>query len=237
MKAILSIFGGLLFVTVAAIIQTYVQGFNKPSIPEPTPTPQVQVYNGVTCPSDYSSYLSLRQKSEQVVPLISGKKVMFAKNGKFVNNQVVITKNDTKESKVACGYLYVKVGTDDYGPLRSWENININPNDFGGHISSENQIGPGDGRKYSEYLFLLNKIEYWKTKNRGTLLTADWAALLNVSDTVKFEIALNTNDTTGFIDELSLAYKCWNPLTGEENNGCKLNITSNEDKLSDKPLQ
>lgn len=83
-------------------------------------------------------------------------------------------------------------------------------------------------------------MRYWKTRadrNNDTLLSADWAALLNVSETVKFEIALNTNNQFGFIDELSIAYKCWNPATGEENTGCKLDIADSNDIPTDNPFR
>lgn len=40
-------------------------------------------------------------------------------------------------------------------------------------------------------------------------------------------------DKTGFIDEVIIAYKCWNPKTGEENNDCELKIDNREQSLSD----
>lgn len=205
--------------------------------PSPTPIP---IYKSISCPDDFPAYNALRKNPSQVVKLISERKSMFAANGKFINSQIVIIKNETKESKVACGYLFVRVGTTKNGPLQSWENVYINPNNFGGHINPKNQFGPGDGRDYSEYLFSLNKIQYWKTRSeraKGIISEADWAALLNVSDKVSFEIALNTNDRTGFIDELSIAYKCWNPTTGEENTGCKLEKVSEVDKETTNPVQ
>lgn len=207
----------------------------------PTPTPTlVSLYKSITCPDDIAAYNALHENSSQVVKLIPKRKSMFAANGKFINSQIVIIKNETEESKVACGYLLVRAGTTSNGALRSWENVYINPNNFGGHINSENQIGLGDGREFSEYIFPLNKIQYWKTrvdKARGNLSSADWASLLNVSEKVSFEIALNTNERTGFIDEVSIAYKCWNPATGEENNGCKLVVISEEDKQTAEPVQ
>ena len=48
--------------------------------------------------------------------------------------------------------------------------------------------------------------------------------LLNVSQSIGFEIGLNTNDKTGFIDKFSIAYKCWNPTTGEENQDCRIEV-------------
>lgn len=46
----------------------------------------------------------------------------------------------------------------------------------------------------------------------------------NVSSQLTFSIDLNSNDKTGFIDEVSIAYKCWDPNTGLENTGCQLAV-------------
>ena len=82
-----------------------------------------------------------------------------------------------------------------------------------------------DGDKYSEYVYSLNKIQYMKSRSERSIMTADWSYLFNVSPEVIFQIGLNTENKTGFVDEISIAYKCWNPDTGEENNGCKLEAT------------
>jgi len=151
---------------------------------------------------------------------------MYAENGEF-KSKVVITKVETEKSKVACGYLFVRAGTKTYGSIQKWENLYINPNGFGGHINAENNIGIGDSDKYSEYLFTLSKMDYWKSRDdrrTNSLQTADWGVLLNVSKTIGFEIGLNTEDKTGFISKFSIAYKCWNPETGEENNDCKIEV-------------
>lgn len=180
----------------------------------------------VACPANFLSYQELIRDNRSVVHLINEKTAMYAENGEF-KSQVVITKIETEESKVACGYLSVRGGTETYGPLQSWENLYINPNSFGGHINPDTNIGPGDSKTSSEYVFPLSKIHYWKTRNdrvRGNLLTADWGVLLNVSETIGFEIGLNTLDKTGFIDKFSIAYKCWNPKTGEQNYDCSIQV-------------
>lgn len=194
----------------------------------------------VTCPADSLSYNTFIKNDGKTAKLIDGRKSMFASDGRFINLQKVITKNETKESKVACGYLLIRAGTELSGALQSWENVYINPNNYGGHINSENQIGMGDAREFSEYIFNLNEIQYWKTRahrSRGSLSSADWASLLNVSEEVVFEIALNTNDRSGFIDEISIAYKCWNPTTGEENKVCELEVTDKGDVETDYPVE
>lgn len=187
----------------------------------------------VSCPPDFLSYTTINQN----VKLIDKRTVMFADNGQFINPQVVVAKSETDNSKVACGYLFVRAGTQTNGALQSWEDVYINPNMFGGHIISQNAIVVNDGSEYSEYLFSLDKIPYWPTAARKPSRIANWAYLLNVSNEVKFDIALNTNDKSGFIDELAIAYKCWNPSTGEENNGCKLYIASSKETKTNIPLK
>ncbi|MBY0293811.1 hypothetical protein K2Q08_00575 [Patescibacteria group bacterium] len=178
----------------------------------------------VSCASDFSSYNELRKKPEHVAELISEKNSLHAVNGKFPNSKVVITKNETTTSKVACGYLFVRAGTENEGALKNWENVVIVANGFGGHLISSSAISVNDGSNFSEYLYALNKIDYWDNHNHQNKYTADWTALLNVTNVVPFTIDLNTENETGFISNVSIAYKCWNPETGEENDGCSLKV-------------
>lgn len=183
----------------------------------------------VSCESDSLSYKSLiTEHPDQLLKLVSVHTPMSAKDGQFVNSQVVVTKSETSTSKIACGYLFVKAGTTKYGPLQSYENLYINPNDFGGHIDKKGAISQNDGPSFSEYLYSLSKIDYWRSPKDRTPLKADWTALFNVSydSSVTFKLGLNAEESTGFVDEMSIAYKCWNPKTGEENHDCSLQINN-----------
>ncbi len=227
----LGYFGTALIFVLAAVFFSELISGEKP-LPPGNELPIARP--AVSCPPDFLSYQKLIENPSRTIKLINQRKSMFAENGGFVNLQIVITKNETQESRVACGYLFVIAGTTTNGALQNWENIYINPNQFGGHINPEDHIGRGDSNNYSEYLFPLNKIKYWKNRaerSKGNLSIADWAALLNVSERVEFNIALNTNNKTGFIEEVSIAYKCWNPKTGEENNECSLNIEGKSDTI------
>jgi len=219
-KALQYFAAALVFVLSAVYLSTWITGDRKPTISPPDNRLVI------SCPPDFLSYQKLVENQKSIVDLIKTKTPMYAENGEF-HSKIVITKIETSKSKVACGYLSIRAGTDTNGPLQSWENLYINPNEFGGHINDDNNIGSGDSSKYSEYLFTLSKLNYWKTRNdrvNGNLLTADWGVLLNVSQTIGFEIGLNTNDKTGFIDKFSIAYKCWNPETGEENTDCSIQV-------------
>jgi hypothetical protein len=191
----------------------------------PTPTPIPQVIYTVTCPEDIDAYKALEEKG-QIVKLV-GETPMNVINGVFNGSEVVITKNETKESKVACGYLHIKVRTSR-GALEYYEDIYINPDNFGGHLNKVSKFGPGDGNQFSQYFFSLSDIKYWESKDRRVVSEADWASLLNASPFLTFTIALNTTDPDGFVDEVSIAYKCKSPITGEENSGCSINLTDSK---------
>lgn len=197
--------------------------------PKQVPVSSTSSRPSVSCSPDFPSYNELSSNSRHVVHLISRKKYMHAEDGEFINSNVIITKSETETSKVACGYLFVQAGTRNGALQSTWEDVYINPNGFGGHLDKNSAISVNDSDSNSQYLFALNKIQYWSRANRQDERTSDWAALLNVSETVPFIIALNTEAKSGFIDEVSIAYKCWNPQTGEENDGCQLNVQTKPD--------
>ncbi|MEK7131718.1 MAG: hypothetical protein AAB797_03235 [Patescibacteria group bacterium] len=225
-------YAGSIFLVVLFLVGFYIYSKIASNNPPSSGTVPVAVERPVvTCPADRLSYTTVTKN----VKLIEIRTSMFAENGKFINPQVVIAKSETQDSKVACGYVFMRAGTAQ-GALRSWENIFVVPNAFGGHINPDSTISRNDGANFSEYLFSLDKIQYWPDRNRKTVLEADWAALLNVSPEINFNIALNTTDKTGFIDEITIAYKCWNPATGEENTGCKLVRKSIIETQSNNPV-
>lgn len=214
---------GLVFVIGGAWISGRFAKVNEPVKTAIQPRPIVE------CPSTVGDYQNTVKDSGQVAKLIPDPVPSYGEDGQFKYKQVVITKIETDKSKVACGYFSIRAHTAS-GGLKTWQNVYINPNNFGGHISSKNQFGPGDGREYSDYLFPLNQIEYWPTRSDRTIRSADWAALLNVSSEVAFEIGLNVTDKTGIIDEASIVYKCWDPKTGTENKYCKIEVKPATDK-------
>ena len=115
---------------------------------EPVPVeivPNNENVQVVLCPKDFSGYGALPK--DQVVQLIDKKTRAYAANGRFVNPTIIIAKRGGLGSEVACGYLYIKTGTESVGPLRDWENIYINPNPYGGHIIKDKSISSKDGEK------------------------------------------------------------------------------------------
>ena len=237
-KDLLQTVGILVFILLLTVASSFIsRAINGGKKEDNTPTAR----SVVTCPPDFASYNVLASDPQHVARLISKRKYMHAENGEFINSHIVVTKSETATSKVACGYLFVQAGTANGALQSTWEDVDIapssfgDPNGFGGHLDKNSAISVNDSDLNSQYLFALNKIQYWPRANRKDERTADWAALLNVSETVPFKIALNTEAKSGFIDNVSIAYKCWDPQTGVENDGCRLNIQTNPDTTQ--PLQ
>jgi hypothetical protein len=234
-KGIVVVVVALITVTVSGYIFTAIDHANAP----PVPTPRVPV----VCEPNFDSYIALAGNPNRVEKLIPDRIYTYVEGGEFKNRRVVLAKVETSESKVACGYLFIRAGTDLSGPIQeAWDNLHITVDGRGGHINPAEQIGPGnrydDG--YSEYLFPLNRIQYWETRtsrSQGRLKVDDWASLLNVSESLTFVFGRNIAEPTAFIDEATIGYKCWNPITGEENFDCRLDVVESMDTVSSQPAQ
>lgn len=223
-------FKALIFVAVAIggiIVSTLIANHFREPVPVeivPNSGTSAQV---VLCPKDSSGYEALPK--DQIVKLINKKTRAYAANGRFVKPIIILAKRGGLGSEVACGYLYIKTGTESVGPLRDWENIYINPNPlesnpYGGHIVKDKSISSKDGDLFTEILFSLDNISYRTNKDSKEVKSANWAALMNVSDIIEFYISLNTEDRSGFIEEISIGYRCFNPETGRETHDCRFEV-------------
>lgn len=173
-----------------------------------------------SCPDTTDAFNALRDSGQIVV--LAKNVNSYGENGFFVNLKTTVIKSTGSGSQIACGYLFVKAHGSNSRPLQvQWENPYVKPGQFGGHLQTENSIIPQDDGKVSEFLFNLSKINY---RLEGEIRQADWAALLNVSNKIEFEIALNTTDKDGTIDEVSIAYQCWSPETGQITNDCRFSV-------------
>lgn len=176
-----------------------------------------------SCPDTFDEFSKLRE-SGQIVTLAQDLN-SYGENGRFVNPKITVVKSSGSGSQVACGYLYVKAHGEDNRPLQiKWEHPYIKPGQFGGHLETETSIIPLQDGKAGELLFNLAKINYKIANVDVAIRKADWAALLNVSDRIEFEIALNTVDKAAVLDEVSIAYQCWSPETGQITHDCRLSV-------------
>lgn len=176
-----------------------------------------------SCPNTREAYRNLKD-SEQSIILIENLNT-FGEEGSFVNSKIVIVNSSGVGSEVACGYLFIEVEGENGRPLQTeWENPFVKPGQFGGHLVTENSIIPRIDNESNQFLFNLAKMQYRISRVSEEIRTADWAALLNVSDHIEFEIALNTIDSEAIIKEVSIVYQCWSPETGEITKDCNLSV-------------
>ena len=175
-----------------------------------------------TCASTLESFAELK-KSGQTVTVVNDLS-SYAESGMFVKSKTVAVKTGGTGSQVACGYLFVRAHTNIGALQEKWEHPYIRPGEFGGHIVVSNSISDNVVDKESQILFNLSDISYRDTLASTETRKADWAALLNVTDRIRFDIALNTTNQTGVISEVSIVYKCWNPETGKEIMDCRLTV-------------
>ena len=174
--------------------------------------------------TDTTESFSALKNSGQIVTLVKNLNT-YGENGAFVNSKFTIVKSTGSGSQIACGYLYVKGHGENGRPLQvQWEHPYVKPGQFGGHIETKNSVIPQTDGKTNEFLFNLSKIDYKLSNSDTEIRRADWAALLNVSDRIQFEVSLNTIDKAGILEEVSIAYQCWSPETGQITQDCRLSI-------------
>jgi hypothetical protein len=175
-----------------------------------------------SCPSTSSGFSAIRETG-QIVSLAENINSYGSAEGNFVNPKITVVNSSGSGSEVSCGYLYVKAHGKNGRPLQlEWEHPYVKPGQFGGHLITNESILPSINKEAEEFLFNLSSISYKETNAQSDLRKADWAALLNVSDRIVFEIALNTTDTEGVLEDVSIVYQCWSPETGQITKDCKL---------------
>jgi len=181
------------------------------------------------CENTFDDYLSLK-KQGHIVQILKNK-WSHAQGGGFTSNlepTVIIGGKD----EIACGYVYVKLSKkngNNNNPLdENTESIYINPQGFGGHILRAKGISYSNDNGYTEALLPLSAISYLPNlpydPNANDFRIADWVSLLSVNSHVTFSVGLSTLHQGGFIDEITIAYKCWDTETGELTSGCQLGM-------------
>lgn len=178
-----------------------------------------------TCIGGYNEFQKLLT-SKQVVELIANTP-MHAVNNQLVNSKTVSV-NRAGTGEIACGYLYVLAHKDGKALEDNYDSVFISPQGFGGHILSEkgNFTIPNSTSTKTEFLLPLNAISYLPNlpfnPKAQNFEIANWVNLLNVSNQLHFLVGLSTLHAQGEIDNVTIAYKCWNPDTGIETHDCQL---------------
>ncbi|MBI5530400.1 MAG: hypothetical protein HY918_02775 [Candidatus Doudnabacteria bacterium] len=186
-----------------------------------------KIVTSLDCPKTYEAYLNLVSNG-QVIKLASNLN-SYAINSKFINSKT-ITLIRSGKSQIACGYLYINASVNNKKLDDKFDSIYINPQGFGGHILRTRGISFNPNiTSLSEVLIPLNSISYLPNlpynPNAQDYYVSDWVKLLNVGNRLSIDLALSTQNQKGVIEDISIAYKCWNPNTGEETTDCQLGIT------------
>jgi len=152
----------------------------------------------------------------------------YASLGELVNLQEIKLKR-SGEGEVACGYLYARANKDGKPLEDKFESIYVSPQEFGGHLLNRKGMPILDPiTRATEVLLPLNAIPYLPRvpfdADAQDFRIADWVKLLNVTNEVVFRIGLSVGDSRGAIEEVRIAYKCWNPEIGRETQDCQLSV-------------
>ncbi len=177
------------------------------------------------CERKLLAYEFLKENG-QLIRLVE-KRSSYASYGNFVGN-INSTIHISGNGEVACGYLYIRVSKSGKSLNEKWDSIYVNPHGFGGHLLRSKSIIKSENNSFTEVLFLLDAISYLPglpySPEAQNFKIADWVNLLNVNSEIKFNIGLSAEDIGGLIEEISIAYKCWNPATGDETQNCQLSL-------------
>ncbi|MBI2065878.1 MAG: hypothetical protein HYT68_02320 [Candidatus Zambryskibacteria bacterium] len=225
MKEVLK--GVLVFAVGAAVIVLTawaVNQFKKPDVIEKIIEKPV-FKKSLQCAPSQDAYRSVVEQGQSI--LLVDSLNTYAIAGRFVNDKnLIITRSGSDE--IACGYLYIKARKDSRPLETQYESVYINPQDFGGHILGAKSIEISKTSQVTEFLIPLNTISYLSdlpyNSNSQNFRVSNWVNLLNVSNEVKFHIGLSANDSRGVLEEVRIAYRCWNPNTGEETQNCQLGV-------------
>lgn len=224
MRPILQFAGILLVGTIIVIATTFVVNFIKePTIVERLVEKPV-ILRPPECPRSFEAYKTLVD-GNQAVQIIKDF-TSFAVGGQFIPGTIksVVVK---RSGNIACGYLYVKASKGGNPLDEKFDSIYISPQGLGGHLLRPRSMSiPNKSPNATEILLPLDAVPYLSSvpynPEAQNFKIADWAKLLNVSDAITFRIALSTQNPEGFIEEVNIAYKCWNPETAKETQDCQL---------------
>ncbi|HAH04276.1 TPA: hypothetical protein DCL28_01805 [Candidatus Komeilibacteria bacterium] len=178
------------------------------------------------CGNNFNDYQFLVNKG-QFLTLVKEKNT-YASNGAFING-FNVNINRSGDGKIACGFLYIKTRINGKGLDENYDSVYINPNGFGGQILRTKSLSiENKEENKTQVLLPLNSISYLPTlpynPNAQDYEISNWVNLLNTGDKVNFQIGLSALDSRGYIDEITLAYKCWDSSTGQETQDCQLSL-------------
>lgn len=176
-----------------------------------------------TCEKTEAEYKELVEKGQSVI--LTKDQWSYAVSGRFVGEKTVIAR---RGGEIACGYLFVQAQKGKFPLDNRYDSIYINPQGLGGHILRSRSIDLGAEATTTKVLLSLDSVSYLPkvpyNPESQNFEVADWVKLLNAASKIEFNIGLSTLNQGGMINEVIIAYKCWNPTTGDETTDCQLSV-------------
>jgi hypothetical protein len=219
---------GVAFIFVASNVLKFVSTPDKSKI-EPIVKEIVKEHEIViqrpTCEHSMEGFKELKAKGQYI--RLTSNQLSYGKNGQFIGNvkPTVLIEGDD----IACGYLLIRLSKAGKKIEDSFETIYVDPHDFGGHLLLNRNISSTFGKDGpTEALLPLDSISYltglpYRPLEQNYQI-ANWVNLLNVNSHVSFDIGFSTSDERGLVEEVSIAYKCWDSATGKESAKCQIGL-------------
>lgn len=221
-------FTGILLVGAVVIISTILLAnlIKEPEVVEKIVEKPVTL-KAPECPEDFRVYQELIEKGQSIQLLENARS--YASQERFAKDYE-ITLNRSGDDEIACGYLYVRAAKNGESLDKKYDSIYVNPQGLGGHILRPKSISIINPiQNTTEILLQLRSVSYLPNipyqPDAQNYRVTNWVKLLNAVDQIVFHVGLSTQDVRGIIEDLRIAYKCWNPEIGEETRGCQLSIT------------
>lgn len=149
--------------------------------------------------------------------------VSYASGGEFIGGDDITVR---RNGEIACGYLYVRVSKSKTPLNEEFDSIYIAPQGLGGHLLRSRSLSVPEVAHATAVLFPLSSVPYlpnapYKPDAQSFAIT-DWVKLFNAAHQIDVQMALSIDNQAGLLEEVRIAYKCWDPNTGNETKGCQL---------------
>lgn len=176
------------------------------------------------CNGSFEEYNELIKKGQSVS--LSINQPSYARDGQFIGDKRTVTR---RQGEIACGYLFVSAHKGESTLDERYDSIYVNPQGLGGHLLRNRGINLSESTPgKTTMMLMLDAISYLPrapyNPQAEDFEISNWVNLLNASRKTEFIIGLSTLDESGMIDDVRIAYKCWNPVSGKETSDCQLSV-------------
>lgn len=175
------------------------------------------------CERSFAEYEKLVKDGQSVLILADTKS--YAVAGDLLSKRKIVRRS----GELACGYLYARASKGNRPLDEVYDSIYISPQELGGHLIRPRSINLDKKQENkTEVLLPLSAIPYlpsvpYNPQAQNFDIT-DWVKLFNAAQKIKVDIGLSILSSAGLIEEVRVAYRCWNPETGKETNDCSLGV-------------